>query len=87
MDAATLLYRRLMKRKLTSSAGKAKASPARARPRFAPPEEEDPPRPPRDTLLRTKALLLAALRVWELKNGIEPYGAWGSKRGGGEHLG
>ena len=32
-------------------------------------EEEDSDRPAVGTLARTKSLLLAALRVWELKNG------------------
>jgi hypothetical protein len=32
-------------------------------------EEEDTDRPAVGTLARTKQLLLAALRVWELKNG------------------
>ncbi len=31
---------------------------------------EDAPRPAVGTLTRTKSLLLAALRVWELKQGI-----------------
>jgi hypothetical protein len=31
---------------------------------------EEPTRPAVGTLSRTKSLLLAALRVWELKNGI-----------------
>jgi hypothetical protein len=32
--------------------------------------EDEPTRPAVGTLSRTKSLLLAALRVWELKNGI-----------------
>jgi hypothetical protein len=35
-------------------------------------EEEDASRPAVGTLARTKLLLLAALRVWELKNGFRP---------------
>jgi hypothetical protein len=35
-------------------------------------EDEDIVRAPVDTLGRTKRLLLAALRVWELKNGFGP---------------
>ena len=36
-------------------------------------EEEDFTKPRGRTLARTKRLLLAALRVWELKNQIRPY--------------
>ena len=32
--------------------------------------DDEPTRPAVGTLSRTKSLLLAALRVWELKNGI-----------------
>ena len=32
--------------------------------------EDEPKRPAVGTLSRTKSLLLAALRVWELKNGV-----------------
>jgi len=35
-------------------------------------EDETIVQPPVDTLYRTKRLLLAALRVWELKNGLRP---------------
>jgi hypothetical protein len=35
-------------------------------------EDENIVQPPVDTLDRTKRLLLAALRVWELKNGFGP---------------
>ena len=35
-------------------------------------EDETIVQPPVDTLFRTKRLLLAALRVWELKNGLGP---------------
>ena len=35
-------------------------------------EDETIMQPPVDTLYRTKRLLLAALRVWELKNGLGP---------------
>ena len=35
-------------------------------------EDEDMVQPSVDTLGRTKRLLLAALRVWELKNGFGP---------------
>jgi hypothetical protein len=34
--------------------------------------DEDETDMPVDTLYRTKRLLLAALRVWELKNGLRP---------------
>ncbi len=42
------------------------------RPRTAQAESSTPERPmmTRPTLVRTKALLLAALKVWELKQGI-----------------
>jgi len=36
-------------------------------------EDEDLPFATRGNLLRTKRLLLAALRVWELKNGFNTY--------------
>ena len=32
------------------------------------------PAPPGDSIMRFRRLLLAALRVWELKNGIHDYG-------------
>jgi hypothetical protein len=51
---------------------KARAKAAR-RPRKATPaarDQDDFPRPAVGTLTRTKTLLLAALKVWELKNGI-----------------
>jgi hypothetical protein len=31
------------------------------------------PAPPGDSIMRFRRLLLAALRVWELKNGIHDY--------------
>jgi len=37
-------------------------------------EDDNIVQPPVDTLGRTKRLLLAALRVWELKNGFGPSG-------------
>ena len=40
--------------------------------KFDPEEGDDPAEPPVVNLTRTKRLLLAALRVWELKNGIRP---------------
>ena len=44
---------------------------AKRRPKAAPGEEDDEiMRPAVGTLSRTKSLLLAALKVWELKNGI-----------------
>jgi len=42
---------------------------AKRRPRTAP-EDDEVVRPAVGTLSRTKSLLLAALKVWELKNGI-----------------
>ena len=42
---------------------------AKRRPKTAPGDENEV-RPAVGTLSRTKSLLLAALRVWELKNGI-----------------
>ncbi len=46
------------------------SKPARRRAKSAPGEEHEVARPAVGTLTRTKALLLAALKVWELKNGI-----------------
>lgn len=40
------------------------------RPKAALAEADEPIRPAAGTLARTKSLLLAALRVWELKQGI-----------------
>ena len=54
--------RRLPKRKTPK---KTKRSPKAAKT-----AEGDAPRPAVGTLTRTKSLLLAALRVWELKQGI-----------------
>jgi hypothetical protein len=63
----------LMKRKTISKSGKARRSVAEAshstRRTSIVEEEEDEFRPAVGTLGRTKLLLLAALRVWELKNG------------------
>jgi hypothetical protein len=42
----------------------------KGRPKATEREEDDPTRPAVGTLSRTKSLLLAALRVWELKHGI-----------------
>jgi len=44
-------------------------SPKR-RPKSAPNDDGEALRPAVGTLSRTKSLLLAALKVWELKNGI-----------------
>ncbi len=54
--------RRLPKRKA--------ASKPKRRPKKVVVDEEEEIRPAVGTLSRTKSLLLAALRVWELKNGI-----------------
>ena len=43
---------------------------AKRRAKTVPGEEDEVVRPAVGTLSRTKSLLLAALRVWELKNGI-----------------
>ena len=53
--------RRLPKKKATTKTKKTKAIKATG---------DDAPRPAVGTLTRTKSLLLAALRVWELKQGI-----------------
>ncbi len=53
--------RRLPKKKATTKTKKTKATKA---------TDDDAPRPAVGTLTRTKSLLLAALRVWELKQGI-----------------
>jgi len=66
-----------VKRKTTSKLRKTEFSTAKSR-LSAPQagrtgvEEETTVQPPVDTLFRTKKLLLAALRVWELKNGLGP---------------
>jgi hypothetical protein len=67
-----------VKRKTTSKLRKTEFSTAKSR-LSAPPqaartgvEEGTTVQPPADTLFRTKRLLLAALRVWELKNGLGP---------------
>ena len=51
-------------------------SSAKAVARSKYPGEELIERPPPGSLLRTKRLLLAALRVWELKNGIHSGGGY-----------
>jgi len=66
-----------VKRKTTSKLRKTEFSTAKSRlsaPRAARTgvEEKTTVQPPVDTLFRTKRLLLAALRVWELKNGLGP---------------
>jgi hypothetical protein len=43
---------------------------SKRRPKTATTEDDEPVRPAVGTLSRTKSLLLAALKVWELKNGI-----------------
>ena len=53
------------------SAAKSRLSARQATPMVVE-EDEDTVQPPVDTLGRTKRLLLAALRVWELKNGFDP---------------
>ena len=52
-----------------------KRRPLRAvkRPRQFPATIEMRPAPPGDSIMRFRRLLLAALRVWELKNGIHDY--------------
>jgi hypothetical protein len=68
----------LVKRKRTSKIRKTGFSAAKSR--FSAPqaarrlveEDETIVQPSVDTLYRTKRLLLAALRVWELKNGLRP---------------
>jgi hypothetical protein len=50
---------------------KAQKKPAKRRPKaVAKNADDEPVRPAVGTLTRTKSLLLAALRVWELKQGI-----------------
>ena len=68
----------LVKRKRTSKLRKTEFSAAKSRlsapqaARRVVEEDETIVQPPVDTLYRTKRLLLAALRVWELKNGLGP---------------
>ncbi len=47
-----------------------KSAPKRRSKTSAGPGDNEPVRPAVGTLTRTKSLLLAALKVWELKNGI-----------------
>ena len=58
-------------RKTEFSAAKSRVS-ARQAARMVMEDDENFMQPPFDTLGRTKRLLLAALRVWELKNGFGP---------------
>jgi hypothetical protein len=58
-------------RKIEFSATKSRLSAPQAA-RTVVEEDETIAQPPVDTLYRTKRLLLAALRVWELKNGLGP---------------
>ena len=68
----------LVKRKRTSRLRKTQFSTAKSRlstpqaARVVVDEDETFMQPAVDTLYRTKRLLLAALRVWELKNGLGP---------------
>jgi len=70
----------IVKRKSTSRFRKTEFSAAKSRlstlqaARTVAEEDETIVQPPVDTLYRTKRLLLAALRVWELKNGLGPEG-------------
>lgn len=52
----------------TKARRKPTAKPRRKTPTVA--ADDEPVRPAVGTLTRTKSLLLAALKVWELKNGI-----------------
>jgi hypothetical protein len=67
-----------VKRKITSKLRQTEFSAAKSRlsalqhARTVVEEDEPIGQPPVDTLTRTKRLLLAALRVWELKNGFGP---------------
>lgn len=61
MSDATV--RRLPKRKPQKKTRRSSKTTAKA-------AAEEPTRPAVGTLTRTKSLLLAALRVWELKQGI-----------------
>ena len=49
---------------------KTRHKPAKRRRKSAPSDNDEVIRPAVGTLSRTKTLLLAALKVWELKNGI-----------------
>ena len=66
----------LVKRKRTPKVRKTEFSAAKSRLSAPHParteEDETDVQPSVDTLYRTKRLLLAALRVWELKNGLRP---------------
>jgi hypothetical protein len=72
MNSALVKRRRSSKpRKTEFSAAKSRFSAPQAARRVVD-EDEAIVQPPVDTLYRTKRLLLAALRVWELKNGFRP---------------
>jgi hypothetical protein len=66
-----------MKRKTDPTVGKSRVRPTEsfssARPADHEPEENQAG-PPVGSIARTKKLLLAALRVWELKNGVRSDG-------------
>jgi len=62
LDVSETTLRRLPKRK-------SPRKPKR-RPKATKADDDEPIRPAVGTLSRTKSLLLAALRVWELKQGI-----------------
>ena len=62
LEASGTTLRRLPKRKSTRK--------PKRRPKATKEADEEPVRPAVGTLSRTKSLLLAALRVWELKQGI-----------------
>jgi hypothetical protein len=49
---------------------KPRSKPKRRRPKATTASDDEIVRPAVGTLSRTKSLLLAALKVWELKNGI-----------------
>ena len=56
-------------RNRTTSPARGRKTPKR-RPKSGPTVDREAVRPAVGTLSRTKSLLLAALKVWELKNGI-----------------
>ena len=61
LKVSEINIRRLPKKKAVTKTKKNKTNKATG---------DDAPRPAVGTLTRTKSLLLAALRVWELKQGI-----------------
>jgi len=72
MNSALVKRKRTPKLRKTEFSGAKSRFSATSAARMVAEEDETIAQPPVDTLYRTKRLLLAALRVWELKNGFGP---------------